>query len=254
MKSMSEECEYIMAEAKKQNVLLRVIGGMAVHIHCPQASMLPELKREYGDLDFVTASPDDQHMRKFFDSINFSPNSRFNALQGKTRMIFNNPDNTWHIDIFINEFRMCHNLVFNHARLQKDNETIPLAELLLTKLQIVEINAKDVKDIAAILLEHPLGNHDNETINVNRIIEITSNDWGFFTTVRLNIEKIPTLLDAFNLSEDKNKIIKNKLEGLAKSVDEAPKSMNWKLRAMLGKSKKWYEEPEDAARDELKLE
>jgi hypothetical protein len=254
MKSMREECEYILAEANRQNVVLRAIGGMAVHIHCPESSMLPELKRSYGDLDFVTASPDDQRMRKFFDSINFSANSRFNALQGKTRMIFNNPDNTWHIDIFINEFRMCHNLTFNKERLLKDKVSIPLAELLLTKLQIVEINAKDVKDIAAVLLEHPLGDGDDEMINVSRITEITSNDWGFFTTARLNIEKIPVLLDTLNLPEDKNNIVKNKLETLAKSIDSAPKSSHWKMRAILGKSKKWYEEPEDAARDELKLE
>ncbi len=254
MKSMREECEYILAAAKKQNLLLRAIGGMAVHIHCPEASLLPALKREYGDLDFVTASPDDQRMRKFFDSINFSPNARFNSLQGKTRMIFNNPDNTWHIDIFVNEFRMCHNLQFNKDRLLQDPVTIPLAELLLTKLQIVEINLKDVKDIVAILLEHPLGDNDIETINVKKIIDITSNDWGFFTTSRINIGKIPAFMNTLNLPEDKIQTIMERLEELAKSIDEAPKSTNWKLRAIFGKSKKWYEEPEDAARDELKLE
>lgn len=254
MKSMREECEYILAEAKKQNVLLRAIGGMAVHIHCPEASILPAIKREYGDLDFVTVSPDDQRMRKFFNSINFSANSRFNALQGKTRMIFNNPDNTWYIDVFINEFRMCHNIQFNNDRLLKDPVSIPLAELLLTKLQIIEINLKDVKDIAAILIEHPLGDNDIEAVNVKRIIEITSNDWGFATTARNNIDKIPLLLNTLDLPEEKSQMIKDKLGELAKSIDKAPKSTNWKLRAILGKSKKWYEEPEDAARDELKLE
>lgn len=254
MKSMREECDFILAEANKQNVLLRVIGGMAVHIHCPEASILAPLKREYGDLDFVTASPDDQRMRKFFESINFNANTRFNALQGKTRMLFNNPDGTWHIDIFINEFRMCHNLQFNKDRLLKDPVTIPLADLLLTKLQIVEINLKDVKDISAILLEHPLGENDIETVNMKRIIEITANDWGFYTTALINIEKIPTLLNTLDLPEEKKQIIKKKLEELAKSINAAPKSTNWKLRTILGKSKKWYEEPEDAAREELKLE
>ena len=254
MKSMREECDYILAEAGKQNIVLRAIGGMAVHIHCPEASILPALKREYGDLDFVTASPDDQHMRKFFESIDFSANSRFNALQGKTRMIYNNPDNTWHIDIFINEFRMCHNLQFNKERLLKDPLTIPLAELLLTKLQIVEINQKDVKDISAILIEHPLGDTDLEMINVKRITEITCSDWGFHTTARNNIDKIPTLLDLLDLPEEHKLTIKQKLSELAKRLDAAPKSTGWKLRALVGRSRIWYEEPEDAARDELKLE
>jgi hypothetical protein len=254
MKSMREECNFILEEAKKQNVLLRVIGGMAVHIHCPEASILPSLKREYGDLDFVTASPDDQRMRKFFESINFSANMRFNALQGKTRMLFNSPDETWHIDIFINEFRMCHNLKFNKERLLKDPLTIPLADLLLTKLQIVEINLKDVKDISAILLEHALGDNDNETVNVKRVIEMTSNDWGFYTTVDINLKKIPTLLNAVDLPVEKKKSIEEKLQELAASIQSAPKSSNWKIRSVFGKSKIWYEEPEDAAREELKLE
>lgn len=254
MNTMREECEIILAEAKKQNVLLRVIGGMAVHLHCPQASLLPALKREYGDLDFVTASPDDQRMREFFASIHYGANFRFNALQGKNRMLFNSPDETWHIDIFINEFRMCHNIKFNRNRLMQDPITIPLAELFLTKLQIVEINAKDVKDVAAILLEHPLGDHDNESLNFKRIVDILSNDWGFFTTVRMNIEKIPAFLTTLELPEEERILVEKRLTDLTKIMDEAPKSTGWKMRAMIGKSKKWYEEPEDAAREQLKLE
>lgn len=254
MNTMREECEIILAEAKKQNVLLRVIGGMAVHLHCPQASLLPALKREYGDLDFVTASPDDQRMRDFFKSIQYGANTRFNALQGKTRMLFNSPDETWHIDIFINEFKMCHNIKFNKSRLLQDPITIPLAELFLTKMQIVEINAKDVKDIAAILLEHPFGSTDQETVNINRILEITNADWGFYTTVRINIDKIPALLDTLQLPDKESQLVRSRLAELAKAMDEAPKTTGWKIRAVIGKSKKWYEEPEDAARDELKLE
>ena len=254
MNTMREECEIILAEAKKQKVLLRVIGGMAVHLHCPQSSLLPALKREYGDLDFVTASPDDQHMRRFFESIHYGTNTRFNALQGKSRMLFNSPDDTWHIDIFINEFRMCHNIKFNKNRLMQDPITIPLAELFLTKLQIVEINAKDVKDVAAILIEHTSGDNDNETLNIHRIIEITSHDWGFFTTVRMNIDKIPALLETIRLPDKENTIVVNRLADIANAMDAASKSTRWKLRAIIGKSQKWYEEPEDAARDELKLE
>ncbi|MCL4560099.1 MAG: hypothetical protein M1281_05745 [Chloroflexi bacterium] len=254
MENMRENCEAILAEASRQNVLLRVIGGMAVNLHCPEAAQLPALKREYGDLDFVTASPDDQRMRGFFESIDFSPNARFNALQGQTRMIFNCPDDSWYVDVFINEFRMCHKLKFARERLAQDPVTIPLAELFLTKLQIVKINPKDVKDVAALLLEHPLGDSDDETVNVRRINEITGDDWGFYTTVRMNMDKIPQFLAALDLPERETAVINARLAELAKAMDEAPKSMRWKMRAVVGKSVQWYEEPEDAARGELKLE
>ncbi|MDR3574379.1 MAG: hypothetical protein P4L50_10980 [Anaerolineaceae bacterium] len=254
MGSMKENCEQILAEARKQNVLLRVIGGMAVHLHCPEASLLPALKRDYGDLDFVTASPDDQRMRAFFESIDFCPNLRFNALQGKTRMIYNCPDGSWYLDLFINEFRMCHKIKFSRERLHKDPVTIPLAELFLTKLQIIKINPKDVKDVAALLLEHPLGDHDDETINVQRINAVITEDWGFYTTVRMNMDKIPEFLLTLELPEKESALVRTRLAQLAKAMDEAPKSMKWKMRAAVGKSVAWYEEPEDATREELKLE
>ncbi len=254
MKTMQENCVEILSAASKQNVLLRVIGGMAVKLHCPEASELPTLKREYGDLDFVTASPDDQRMKEFFELIDFHPNSRFNALQGQTRMIFDCPDCSWYVDIFINEFRMCHRIKFPQERLRKDPVTIPLADLFLTKLQIVTINAKDVKDVAAMMLEHPLGNTDDETINVERINEITSADWGFYTTVRMNMDKIPAFLITLGLPEKQQSVVNGRIRELAEAMDAAPKTRKWKMRAMIGKSMQWYEEPEDATRGELKLE
>jgi hypothetical protein len=254
MVDMSAECERILDAADKQNVLLRVIGGMAVHQHCPTASRLPALAREYGDLDFVTASPDDQRMRAFFESIGFSANARFNALQGATRMIFDCKESDWHIDIFINKFHMCHDIKFSHERLMQDPVTIPLAELLLTKFQIVSINPKDVKDIAALLIEHPLGVTDQETVNVPRILEVTSQDWGFYTTVRMNLAKIPGLMENLQLPAAETKIVTGRLDELGKRIKAAPKTTAWKMRALVGKSMSWYEEPEDAARGELKLE
>ena len=254
MVNMQAECEHVLEAAGKQNVLLRVIGGMAVHLHCPTASRLPALAREYGDLDFVTASPDDQRMRAFFESIGFTANSRFNALQGATRMIYDNKESDWHIDIFINKFHMCHDIKFSHDRLEQDPVTIPLAELLLTKFQIVSINPKDVKDIAALLIEHPLGDNDRETVNVQRILEVTSQDWGFYTTVCMNLEKIPGFMDTLQLPGAETKLVVGKLNELGKRMEATPKNMAWKMRALVGKSMPWYEQPEDAARGELKLE
>jgi hypothetical protein len=254
MVNMRAECDRILEAAGKQNVLLRVIGGMAVHLHCPTASLLPSLAREYGDLDFVTATPDDQRMRVFFESIGFSANARFNALQGATRMIFDCKESDWHIDIFINKFHMCHDIKFSHKRLEQDPITIPLAELVLTKFQVVSINPKDVKDLAALLIEHPLGDTDQETINVSRILEVTSQDWGFYTTVQMNIKKIPHFLEVIKLPKVNSKTVIEKLDQLSKQMEASPKTAAWKMRSVVGKAMPWYEEPEDAARGELKLE
>jgi hypothetical protein len=253
MNDLQEYCERILEEAKQQNVILRVLGGMAVHLHAPQASEIPVLKRTYGDLDFVTTLHDSQRMRAFFSSIDFTPNSRFNALRGKRRMIFYSPDQSWYIDIFVDEFRMCHNLKFPQKRLELEPKTVPLAELFLTKLQIIEVNEKDVKDIAAMLLEHPWGEDDRETINIKRILDVCSRDWGFYNTVRKNIDRIPKFVENFALPADQNELILSRLSGIADEMDHAPKSIDWKMRAVVGEKVRWYEEPEDATRDAISL-
>lgn len=253
MVNMRKECEQILDAAHQQNIMLRVIGGMAIHLHAPVASELPALKRAYGDLDFVTTARDGQRMRAFFESIHFIPNTRFNALQGKSRMIFNSPDDSWYVDIFIDEFRMCHIIKFAEDRLEKDPVTIPLAELFLTKLQIVQINQKDVKDIAAMLLEHPIGSTDQETVNADRILQVSSQDWGFYTSVRKNMDRIPGFIEAFDLSAEQRDLVLGRLGELAERMDRAPKSTAWKLRAKVGERVRWYEEPEDATRDAISM-
>jgi hypothetical protein len=192
-------------------------------------------------------------MRAFFESIKFTPNSRFNALQGKSRMIFYCPDGSWYVDIFIDDFRMCHSIKFSPERLQKDPLTIPLADLFLTKLQIIEINEKDVKDIAAMMLEHPLGTTDVETVNVDRIVEICSQDWGFYTSIRKNMDRIPGILAKFDLLSEQIDHILSRLNELAQMMDKAPKSIAWKLRAKIGEKVRWYEQPEDATRDAISM-
>ncbi len=256
MDTLEQACGLILSATNQQDILLRVIGGMAIHLHSPSASILPSLQRTYGDLDFVTSNQDSSRLRSFFESIHYSPNARFNALRGKTRMIFNSPDDTWHIDIFVDEFRMCHNIKFNRERLLKETYTIPLAELFLTKLQIVEINPKDVKDIAALLLEHPVSDEDHEAINAGWICEVCRADWGFYTSVMKNIIRIPELLSHFDLPDPQRRVVLERLETIRKRMEASPKTMNWKMRAAVGEKVKWYEEPEDAAREaiDMKLE
>jgi len=244
-------CKTILTEANKQNVLLRVIGGVAIYLHSPVATSKPELSRNYGDLDFVTASPDDKKLRNFFEGIGYLPNARFNALYGKNRMLFFWPDSEIHIDIFINRFRMCHTIDFPRSRLLIDSQTIPLAELLLSKLQIVQINPKDIKDIVALLLEHELGTADREMINLEQITKIVRNDWGFYTTITLNLQKIKKHLIDLKLTNTDKITIENKVDTILNHIQRTPKTLKWKIRNIFGTSIQWYEEPEDAVREAI---
>jgi hypothetical protein len=135
---------------------------------------------------------------------------------------------------------MCHNIDYR-GRLEIDKPTVPLAELLLQKLQVVNFTEKDLKDVIILILEHEMADGDNETINVKRIAEMLSNDWGFYYTATTNLRKIKKGLDRYNvLSEKAKETIKERIDFLTKAIEEYPKTMKWKLRSILGTKMKWY--------------
>src|SRR5207237_5396907 len=108
---------------------------------------------------------------------------------GGTRYYFKHPRTGLGVDIFMDELYYCHRIAFG-GRLHVDSHTIPLAELLLEKMQIVELNEKDVKDTIVLLLEHDIGDGDDETVNGRLIADVLSDDWGFYHTVNMNLDRV----------------------------------------------------------------
>ena len=142
---------------------------------------------------------------------------------------------------------MCHKIDFR-KRLLIDYPTISLADLLLEKLQIVEINEKDVKDVIVLLSDHKIGDKDEkETINIEYIADLLSKDWGFYYTVTTNLNKIKKLVDSYTqvLTQNKVEDVKNKIDITLDRIEKKPKSMGWKMRAKIGTKTKWYKEVEE---------
>jgi hypothetical protein len=125
--------------------------------------------------------------------------------------------------------------------LEVDKPTVPLAELLLQKLQVVNFTEKDLKDAIILILEHEMANGDDETINTKRIAELLSDDWGFYYTATTNLKKIKNGVDRYDiLSEKAKEIIRERIDILTKAIEEQPKTMKWKMRSKLGTKVKWY--------------
>ena len=140
---------------------------------------------------------------------------------------------------------MSHNLDLRD-RLRADRPTIPLADLLLTKLQIYELNHKDAIDIIALLHDHPLGRLDDETINLDRIVRVLTSDWGFYRTSTLNRDRVrETVAEREHFSS----FDVSKLDEIIHAVEDAPKTRAWKMRALIGDRKRWYELPDEVRTD-----
>ncbi len=144
--------------------------------------------------------------------------------------------------------QLCHeiNLV---GRLEKEDITIPLAELLLEKMQIVQINEKDVIDTIMLLREHPIGDDDHETINTKIITNTLCSDWGWWRTVTMNLKVVEERMNLYSdLTDDDRKVVGKRIKELLDRIEAAPKSLKWKTRAMIGDKMKWYKDVEELSR------
>jgi hypothetical protein len=225
-----------------RKLVLRLIGGVAVALRCPSAAR-PSLRRTYADMDFIAHERQSKEVNEFFVEMGYRPRKRFNALMGRKRLIFNDLANQRRADIFLDVFEMCHRFNFTE-RLDLEPCTLPLADLLATKLQIVEINDKDMKDITALLLDHGVGQRDGETVNGEYLARLCANDWGVYKTLTTNLSKIPGALGSYGLSSPEVERVKERAGMLLETIEREPKSFAWRMRARVGEKVRWYELPE----------
>ncbi len=240
---MVEEAVRIAERAESEGVALRLLGGVAVKVRA-EGGLHPAFERGYADLDWIAPKGASSRAQKLFESVGYVPQTRFNALYGRERLLFFDEHNDRQVDVLIGKFRMSHEIPFGE-RMTMEPLTVPLAELLLTKLQVVELNEKDVRDALALLYHHPVGEGDGEEINAARVAELCASDWGLWRTLTANLEALGGHLGRYELADGDKERIEGRVGALLDRIEEEPKGLGWKMRAKIGDRKRWYELPEE---------
>ncbi len=238
-----EEARRVAAISDERGVALRLLGGVAVNVRAGDG-LEPAFRREYADMDFITPKGRSAEARKLFESLGYAPQTRFNALYGSERLLFFDEDHGRQVDVLVGTFRMCHEVPIG-KRLDLEPMTIPLAELLLTKLQIIELNEKDVRDSLAILHDHPVEESDGDAVNAAQVAKLCASDWGLWRTITANLEDLKEHLDSYDIDEGGKGRIDRGVERLRGRIEEEPKPLKWKMRAKIGDRKRWYDLPEE---------
>jgi hypothetical protein len=183
-------------------------------------------------------------MKKLFVDLGYTPRDIFNALHGDSRLIFNDVENGRRIDIFLDVFEMCHKFNFKD-RLLLDKYTIPLVDLLATKLQVVEITEREYRDIISLIHDHEVSDsNDPEAINGTYYAQLCAGDWGVYKTFSINLQNILNALPGYKLDPESDKLVQKRIQDLQNRMENVPKSTKWKIRASIGEKKQWYELPE----------
>jgi hypothetical protein len=242
--STDAEARRILALSEELGLTVRVMGGVAVRMRCPSASRAP-LARAYADIDFAGLSSQRAALSDLFGRAGYEPHAEFNALHGQRRHFYWNPDLQCEADVFLDTFSMCHEIDFR-ARIDTEVDTLPLAELLLFKLQVMETTEKDYKDAIALLADHPIAPH---SIDGDYIAVYLAADWGWWRTATLVLERVERYAAQLPEFHQLPTVVRN-IRALEHRVEQQPKSRRWKLRARIGERKRWYELPEDSLQSE----
>jgi len=240
-----DEAMRLTAAAAEANLGLRLMGGLAVWVVSPSVRV-PPFARDYGDLDFAVRGRDARAATPFLVSEGYVAERMFNSIHGAQRLNFGHPEGLWTIDVIVDALRMSH-LVELRGRLEPGRPTIDLADLLLTKLQVWEINAKDLADITCLLADRPLsdgGPFDGEAIDLARITALTGADWGLCHTLERNLQEVATFArDRRPAGAPLDPVVQ--AEALLTAIAAGRKSVAWRVRARIGERVRWYEVPEE---------
>lgn len=238
----------IVNAAAEKRLTLRLLGSLAFQFHCPKYGYLQkQLGRAYTDIDYAGYKEQASQMASLLTPLGYREDPEINLYFAGQRMIFNNQSLGIHTDIFFDKLNFCHEILWID-RLESDSPTIPLAEMLLEKMQIVKINEKDIIDTIMLLLEHPLGDQDKETINIARISSLCAQDWGLWRTVTMNLEKVAQLGQSYaEMGAAEKAKMTAQVEAALQRIQQEPKTFGWKIRSKVGDRVKWYQDVDEVS-------
>jgi len=258
------EAQKIVKEAQKKGVILRVLGGLGIAIHCQDCrDFAKRLGRvgtgaiqgqEYSDIDFMSYAKQRDNVKDFFSELGYAKRRATLSSAASERQIYYHPKGWFYVDVFFNKLMVANHPIDFAGRLELDYPTISVTDLLLEKIQIWEaFSVKDLKDCLLLLKAHKVEEKgQRESIDSSYIAKLLSSDWGFWYTATTNLKKIRKFIseieklgaeaeiDPQNLAiEDREEVIR-KIENLLERIDKEPKSFSWKMRSKAGTMKRWY--------------
>ena len=256
----------LVSKAEKEGIILRMLGALAVYIHTADCSegrriydKIPrfgEGKPMFTDLDLMAYGSQRKKVMRFFEkTLGFK--SLINPIFSYKRLIYEHPNRYFHVDVFFNKLEFSHDVDFGNkpgkGRLELDYPTITLTDIVFEKIQIHEINLKDIVDLMVIFRCNDISmNFSKDVVDAKYISSILSNDWGFWYDGTNNLAKVKKFTEEFaeegKVTEEDKNIIINRIDNLLKIIDEIPKSKKWLKRSKVGTSKPWYKIVEEVER------
>ena len=231
-----EEAERILERAKESGVVLKLVGGWAIQIHCTEHDFCD---REHPDMDFVGLRSQYQQIVRLMEDTGYHENKNMTLATSVSRLLFEKPGDSEHIDVFL-DFIDIEHFIDLKDRLEIEDDTVSVSDLFLIKTTISRLNEKDLRDIVTMVKDLHVGTDDSRgTINVCYIAELCSKRWGLYHDVLAALKKTLGLLSRYDFPEPVEKVVRERLGSIVEAIESAPKSLSWRLRALAGERLAW---------------
>jgi len=232
----------VIAAAEREQATLRLLGSVGCRLHCGgHEAVFDALEREDPpDLDFVAPRRSRASIRKVFADLGFDEDRDMTVAMEGRRYKYQRSADGLTADLFIDRLEFCHPIDVS-GRFDLDEPTLSLADLVLSKLQIVEINRKDLTDLTVLLLAHDLGD-GREKVDAAYIAGLAAADWGLCYTMGRTLERLHAYVETASLDARTKTTVRGRADALRAAVDSRPKSLRWKLRAKVGPRMQWYQD------------
>lgn len=243
----------LIEEAGERDIKLRLTGSLAVRHHChARASAMSDLgRRPPQDIDLAGYWKQHKAIASLFESRGFvlDPAIRQAQEYGVKRFVYEHPDDGVKVDVFMDELVMAHTLSYRD-RLELSAPTLPVTDLLLSKLQVHEMTANDLIDMTILVLEHETSDAPQpDVIGRDQITDILRNDWGFWYEAMQNLDRLEQAVSGYpNLTDEDKAAAQHTIADLRTVLVESPKSAKWKLRARVGERVRYWEEVDEVHR------
>jgi len=259
-----DEAQETVKKARDEGIILRILGGLSVAIHCQEhrefARRLGRIGtgviegQEYSDIDYVSYRNYRDKIIEFFSRIGYAKRKATLSTAASERQIYYHPKGWFYVDVFFDKLLVANHPIDFRGRLELDYPTITVTDMLMEKLQMWEaFSAKDLKDCILLLKAHDVKEGGvKETIDAPYIAKQLAQDWGFWYTFTTNLKKLKKFISEIDRlgpeiqinpeqieKEDRNEII-NRIDALCERIDQEPKPLGWKIRARVGTNKRWY--------------
>ena len=246
-----DEALRLVRDAEAEGIRLRILGSIAYRLQCPNnLHLFQDTKRVLTDVDFAAERKQNRAIRQFLTARGYVADEGIYVASEGARHAYLHKDTGLNVDVFADELYFCHKIPFKD-RLDLDRPTISTTDLLLEKMQIVEINLKDFKDTVVLMLEHPLSNQEAgpKAIDVAYITDMMRQDWGFYYTFTSNLKRVPDYFSEFPSIEDRQRVVvQDRVRALLEAIEAAPKTFGWKMRSKIGTRSLWYQEVSEKGR------